>query len=97
MHHLTSVQVPCRICVKCIKVTSLLFLQPVVSCGHPFPPANGTIELYSSTQEGAEVQYHCDEGHTPREWRTSHCQENGTWAPDPALLDCTFGKFCKEF
>ena len=64
-----------------------------VSCDRPSPPANGAIEPYSSIQEGAEVQYHCDEGHTSREWRTSQCQENGTWAPDPALLNCTFGKF----
>jgi len=75
-------------------IPSFVFcFESVVSCGLPSPPANGTIEPYSSTQVGAEVQYHCDEGHTPREWRTSQCQENGSWAPDPALLNCTIGKF----
>ena len=70
---------------------TLHFFQSVVSCGHPCPPANGTIEPYSSTQVGAEVQYHCDEGHTSREWSTFQCQENGSWVPDPALVNCVMG------
>ena len=70
---------------------SFFCFELIVSCGHPSPSVSGTIEPYNSTQEGAEVQYHCDEGYTPREWRTSQCQENGTWAPDPALLNCALG------
>jgi len=73
-------------------LSSYKYIYNAVGCGHPSPPANGTIEPYSSTQVGAEVQYHCDEGHTPREWRTSQCQENGSWAPDPALDNCALGK-----
>ena len=59
------------------------------SCGHPSPPANGTIESYNSTQEGTEIQFHCNEGHIPREWMTSQCQENGSWTPDPVQWNCT--------
>ena len=72
-------------------LTVYIFYWYVASCGLPSPPANGTIEPYNSTEVGAEVQYHCDEGHTPREWRTSECQENGTWTPNPALLNCAMG------
>ena len=72
-------------------VHSSVLFQTEVSCGNPFPPANGIIEHYSRTQVGSEVQYRCSEGYTPREWRTSLCQENGMWTPDPALLNCSTG------
>ena len=79
--------------MKTCPLMSILYtIYNAVGCGRPFPPANGTIELYSSTQEGAETQFHCDEGHTPREWKTSQCQENRSWTPDP-LLTGTIGTF----
>ena len=76
----------------CVKICPFTIIYNAVGCGRPFPPVNGIIEPYSSTQEGAEIQYHCEEGHTPREWKTSQCQENGMWAPDPLLI-CTIGIF----
>ena len=40
-----------------------------------------------STEEGAQIQFHCDEGYTPSQWNTSQCT-NTTWSPDPLLLHC---------
>ena len=71
---------------------SSLFLQtffpPSAGCGRPSAPVNGSIEEYRSTEEGAEIQFHCDEGYTPNEWNTSQCQDS-MWSPDPQLLHCT--------
>ena len=69
------------------------FLLFLVSCAPPFPPANGSIEAYNSTQVGIKVQFHCDEGYIPTEWKTAQCQRNGTWTQKPSVLNCTVGKY----
>ena len=58
--------------------TSQFGIQLLISIMQSF--ANSSITLCTS-----------DESHTPREWRTSQCLENGSWAPDPALLNCALG------
>ena len=73
-----------------------LSLVPAVSCALPSSPANGSIEAYNSTQVGTEIQFHCDEGFIPTEWRTAQCQQNGTWTPEPTLLNCSVGMHFKN-
>ena len=43
---------------------------------------------YWSTEEGAEIQFHCHDGYHPNQSTTSHCL-NSTWSPDPYDLVCT--------
>ena len=61
-----------------------------VNCTTPTHPINGTIEPYDFTQVGAIIQFHCNKSYAPTKWRIAECQLNGTWAPDPARLICTF-------
>ena len=61
---------------------------PPAGCSAPLAPVSGSIEEYSSTDEGAEIQFHCHDGYTPTEWKTSHCL-NSTWSPDPLVLECS--------
>ena len=65
-------------------------IPPPVGCGRPSAPVNGSIEEYRSTEEGALIQFHCDEGYTPSHWNniSSQCI-NSVWSPDPQLLHCT--------
>ena len=78
-----------------ITVASNVSFCHSAGCGRPSPPVNGSIEEYRSTEEGAEIQFHCDEGYTPNEWNTSQCQDS-MWSPDPQLLHCSSLPTCKH-
>ena len=56
-------------------------------CRAPSSPVNVSIEEYSSTEEGAEIQFHCHDGYTPNEMMSSQCL-NSSWSPDPMELVC---------
>ncbi|CAI8043552.1 hypothetical protein GBAR_LOCUS24156 [Geodia barretti] len=56
-------------------------------CRAPPSPVNGSIEEYRSTEEGAEIQFHCHDGYTPNEWMSSQCL-NSSWSPHPMDLVC---------
>ena len=71
-----------------------LLLLRTVDCGAPQPPANGSIDPYSSTLEGAVISFQCDQGFSPSEEVTATCVRDGntgsgTWSPDPAGHICT--------
>ena len=79
-----------------VALPSNIFLSiPPAGCGPPSPPVNGSIEEYMSTEEGAEIQFHCDEDYTPNEWTTSQCQDS-MWSPDPQHLHCSSLPTCKH-
>ena len=42
---------------------------------------------YVSTEDRADIQYHCLEGFYPSVWKTSQCL-NSTWSPDPLTHVC---------
>ena len=46
---------------------------PLAGCRAPSSPVNGSIEEYSSTEEGEEIQFHCHDGYTPNEMMSSQC------------------------
>ena len=71
-------------------ISSTRPITECVNCSTPTHPINGTIEPYDFTQVGAIIQFHCNKSYAPTKWRTAECQLNGTWAPDPARLICTF-------
>ncbi|CAI8023423.1 hypothetical protein GBAR_LOCUS13694 [Geodia barretti] len=56
-------------------------------CRVPPSPVNGSIEEYRSTEEGAEIQFHCHDGYTPNERMSSQCL-NSSWSPQPMDLVC---------
>ncbi|CAI8047560.1 hypothetical protein GBAR_LOCUS26290, partial [Geodia barretti] len=56
-------------------------------CRAPLSPVNGSIEEYRSTEEGAEIQFHCHDGYTPNETMSSQCL-NSSWSPRPMELVC---------
>ncbi|CAI8023429.1 hypothetical protein GBAR_LOCUS13698, partial [Geodia barretti] len=60
---------------------------PPAGCRAPPSPVNGSIEEYRSTEEGAEIQFHCHDGYTPNEWMSSQCL-NSSWSPQPTDLVC---------
>ena len=63
------------------------FLFPPAGCRAPPSPVNGSIEEYRSTEEGAEIQFHCHDGYTPNEWMSSQCL-NSSWSPHSMDLVC---------
>ena len=69
-----------------LHVASHFSFPPSAGCGQPSAPVNGSIEEYRSTEEGAEIQFHCDEGYT----------QDSMWSPDPQLLHCSSLPTCKH-
>ena len=67
------------------KIIILFFLS--AGCRVPLSPVNGSIEEYSSTEEGVEIQFHCHDGYTPNEMMSSQCL-NSSWSPDTMKLVC---------
>ena len=64
------------------------YILPPAGCRVPPSPVKGSIEEYRSTEEGAEIQFHCHDGYTPNEWMSSQCL-NSSWSPHPMDLVCT--------
>ena len=60
-------------------------LPTVTDCGDPTSTANGFINVYSSTIEGAQVTFQCNTDSTVM---TASCFSNGSWVPSPADLVC---------
>ena len=70
------------------RILPLFYLPlPPAGCRIPSPPVNGSIEEYRSTEEGADIQFHCHDGYTPNEWMSSQCL-NSSWSPQPMDLVC---------
>ena len=65
----------------------ILLPLPPAGCRAPPSPVNGSIEEYRSTEEGAEIQFHCHDGYTPNERMSSQCL-NSSWSPQPMDLVC---------
>jgi hypothetical protein len=57
------------------------------SCGPPSPPPNGFIFPYSSTVDGAVVNFTCQKSASYLE-EAAVCNKQGKWDPDPAEF-CT--------
>ena len=57
-----------------------------VGCGDPQAPDNGIINSYTSTIEGAQITFQCNDD--PSNVTTSTCSSAGVWEPDPAMIMC---------
>ena len=42
----------------------------------------------TSTVEGSEITYQCDDGLTPEGTMTAVCEEDGEWRPNPGDVEC---------
>ena len=42
----------------------------------------------TSTVEGSEITYQCDDGFTPEGTMTAVCGEDGEWRPNPGDVEC---------
>ena len=42
----------------------------------------------TSTLEGSEITYQCDDGLTPEGTMTAVCGEDGEWRPNPGDVEC---------
>ena len=56
-------------------------------CAAPSIPDNITIEDVVSTEEGAEIHFHCNKGYSLSNGNTSKCL-NSLWSPDPQDQRC---------
>ena len=63
---------------------------PSVDCGSPVAPQRGSLESYTTTTEGSEVSYRCNQGLVPETRMRAVCTRNG-WSPNPAVLNCNTG------
>ena len=68
-----------------------------MGCGHPSPPANGSISSYTSTMVGTRITFQCDEGYSPSEALAAECQEDGRWKPNPSEIICLVKMTCKYY
>ena len=80
--------IPSLTVVMSLWVDSSLFTAPVVDCGEPQLPINGTLISIPNTVEASEVIFQCNDGLFPREQLTAICMSNGRWSPDPASVEC---------
>ena len=72
-----------------IHFTLSLHYSPIVDCGYPDPPVNGSFGGdITSTVEGSEITYQCDDGLTPEGTMTAVCGEDGEWRPNPGDVEC---------
>ena len=63
--------------------------SPVADCGYPDPPVNGSFGGdITSTVEGSEITYQCDDGLSPEGNMTAVCGEDGEWRPNPGDVEC---------
>ena len=73
----------------CILVYLLSLFPSEANCSAPPPPADGSIDSYTSRVPGAKVTFQCDEGFSPSGLMTAVCQASGNWEPDPAAIVCS--------
>ena len=64
----------------------------LVDCGDPHPPINGLIRNYSTTTEGANISFTCEDGFIPDVDIIAICFNNGIWNPLPINYTCMDGK-----
>ena len=57
-------------------------------CGHPKPPANGSLSNYTRTTEGANVTFQCNDGYYPPGEIVAVCISR-RWSPLPEEHSCT--------
>ena len=69
----------------------ICFLPPLslVNCSGPTFPANGSIEAYHNTTEGAEIFFRCNPGFVAAGRMRAVCGADGRWNPEPFDLACT--------
>ena len=65
---------------------------PLVDCGPPVNPLNGSAANYTSTTNGSVAFFSCSPGLVPEGRMRAECTGNG-WNPNPADLSCTIGMF----
>lgn len=72
-----------------IQLTHLIAPLPVMSCGMPVPPVNGSI-VGQDFSLGARVTYQCNPGFriAGPVTTTLACQESGRWSPIEAPPRC---------
>ena len=63
---------------------------PLVDCGSPCNPRNGSVTSYTGTTNGSVAFYSCNPGLVPVMGMRAVCTGNG-WSPNPADLSCTVG------
>ena len=68
----------------------LLLHSPLVDCGPPGNPRNGSVASYTGTTNGSVAFYDCNPGLVPVMGMRAMCTGNG-WSPNPADLSCTIG------
>ena len=72
-----------------IGTTYSLHYSPIADCGYPDPPVNGSFGGdITSTVEGSEITYQCNDGLTPEGNMTAVCGEDGEWRPNPGDAEC---------
>ena len=60
------------------------------NCGPVIPPANGYINNYTSTLEGVNVTFTCQQNNDSQQTLSAaSCNANGNWDPNPF-------KFCMD-
>ena len=69
--------------------SSLLICTSLVDCGYPLSPINGHLGHYSSTKEGTNVKFQCNEGYVPSIVKVTTCNSYGVWYPSPHEHNCT--------
>ena len=66
-----------------------LYFIVSVDCGQPKPPANGYLMKYSSTKEGANISFRCDnEDTSSAAMQSTICNSRGMWVPLPEKYTC---------
>ena len=75
------------------KIFLLPLFLPLVNCGMPVAPGNGSIVNIRSTLGGTEMFFRCDTGFVPTGSMRTVCTSdgispNGTWTPNPATIVC---------
>ena len=69
-------------------VTSHADLVMNSNCYPPLPPINGSVN-YTTTMEGSQATYRCDNGFIPYEqFKTTCCETGPEWFPDSMELVC---------
>ena len=72
----------------CMHLLTFYMIGFLADCGQPEFPSNGDVSAVSSTTEGANVTFQCEEGLLPSDPITSTCNSIGLWTPNPADVQC---------